>query len=136
MGMDGCPMIMSLRQCVHVGMRLINTLKEKRMKIYRFDNVKKRAKEEFDNRFRRGCIHPSEGQFLALFASLSDLTPTKPLELMEEWERYAHNLIENWDIRCSMKLAELFPSCLPAHTKGRKPTCEYDENGNWVLMFD
>jgi len=106
------------------------------MKSFRWDHIKRAAQDAFLARFRRGSPFPSEGQFLALIESFCNPGgPRKPLVVMEAWDKYALNLIDNWDIRCCMKLVACFPDCLPAIYRNQKPSCDYDEKGNWILIF-
>ena len=107
------------------------------MRVIRWDLMKERAQEEFLHRFDPGYGFPTGATFLALIESFTNPAgPRKPLAVMEEWKTYALSLIDRWDIRCCMKLAELFPGCLPKHLRGRMPACAYDDKGHWVLTFD
>lgn len=66
-----------------------------------------------------------------------DIAPPRSVQqVMEEWKKFGLALIDNWDIRCVMKLVELFPSCLPQWLHGRRPTLDYNEKGDWCLIFE
>ena len=106
------------------------------MKILKFETLKKKACDEFLYKFDRGYGFPNHASFLALAASLTQSTPTKPIVIMDEWRTYALNLINNWDIRMYKKLVECFPNCLPKNLIDKIATCDYNEKGDWVLIFD
>jgi hypothetical protein len=107
------------------------------MRTFRFDQLKRRAQDAVLYRFQRGSPFPIEGQFLALLESIANPAgPRKPRAVMAEWEAYALKLIDDWDIRCCMKLVELFPGILPEFYAKQRPVCDYDEKGNWVLVFN
>lgn len=105
-------------------------------RVIRWESMKRKALDSyvFHTEKSRASMHPS--MYHALFAAAMQNPPEKPLELWEEWREYGRRLIENWDIRRCMKLAEILPECLPAYLRKQRPVCEMDEAGKWVLVFD
>ena len=103
------------------------------MKTVKWETMKKKAMEEFWN----GTSEYSNNNvcFLALFGAMGG--KEKPRAILKEWQDYGTHLIEKWDIRLCMKLAELFPSCLPKGISvNSKAKVEMDEKANWVLIFE
>ncbi len=103
------------------------------METINWEKMKQRAKDEFSNKV--GIYnYGNSTTCLALIAAMS--TTEKPRDILENWVDYGIQLINNWDIRKCMKLAELFPSCLPKTINPKSiPTLDYDENGDWQLIF-
>jgi hypothetical protein len=106
----------------------------------KFETIKRKALDEFLVKVRPYLIGPHDtAVFLALLAQIEDVTaggPVRPAtQILEEWEAYGRTLIDKWDVRCVGKLIECFPSCVPAHWKGRKLTAYMadDEDCTWVV---
>lgn len=102
----------------------------------RFDHLKVKALEAFQHKATYGHGFPSEIQFLALCAAAQAPKWENPINLANEWIDYGIQLIEDWDIRCCMKLVAIFPSCLPKELHNRVPNCDYDDKGHWRLYFE
>jgi hypothetical protein len=103
------------------------------MKI-KFEALKRRAAEEYAQRVGlQNCM--AGATYHALLAACTMQPPRKPRELLAEWMDEGLRLIAAWDVRCCMKLVELFPSCLPTHLHKRRPVLGYDEKGEWALFF-
>jgi len=104
----------------------------------RFDHIKRRAQEEFYNTVSRGILLNSAA-FLALIGQIEEQAGTghfRPAtKILDEWAEYGVRLIDKWDVRCAGKLIELFPSCVPAHWKGRRLTAWMADNTNcdWMV---
>ena len=112
------------------------------MNYIKFEVIKRKAIEEFHNRagyVQYGRFGIEGTPFLALLAQIEQFNATGKLRpataILDEWQEYGQNIIEEFDVRMVGKLAELFPSCVPAHWKGRKLGAEMLDNANcdWVV---
>ena len=48
----------------------------------------------------------------------------------------AWKIIENWDIRMAAKLFEIFPNIISKKYHNKPFVAEYDDKGNWVIIFN
>jgi len=106
-------------------------------KVIRWESMKRKAETEFIGRTSVSSIYCSGHMaMLALHAAAKLPRAQRPCDIMREWQDYGMETIRNWDVRCAMRLAELFPSCLPQYLHGLKPEAGYGEDGEWLLVFD
>ena len=56
-------------------------------------------------------------------------------DVLPEMEQAAKNIVYKWDARCIMKLVKIFPFILPKKYHGQKGILEYNEKGEWILIF-
>lgn len=107
------------------------------MKIINWETMKKKAKEEFWQSTDPYRCSPNANAFLALHAAVLEEPKRKPREVLKEWQDKGTEIIDKWDIRCCMKLAECFPSCLPKNIPLTTiPTIDQDENSEWIIIFE
>ena len=57
-------------------------------------------------------------------------------EVEPELREKCYSIIANWDIRRAKTLIDLFPSMMPKQCLNVIPKAEYDEKGDWVLIFN
>lgn len=50
-------------------------------------------------------------------------------------QKMAWTIIENWDIRRAGALFEIFPDIIPKRYRGKDFAAEYNEKGNWIIIF-
>lgn len=108
----------------------------------KFETIKRKALEEYYNRvgsLKHGIFGSEGAPFLALVGQIEQLNSTgksRPAtDILEEWQDYGQKIIEEWDVRCVGKLAELFPSCVPAYWKGQRLLAYMADNENcdWMV---
>ena len=58
-----------------------------------------------------------------------------PKKVLEEGKQWAINHIRSWDIRRSRKLIEIFPAIVPEFYRDLPMRAEYNEEGEWVIVF-
>jgi len=113
------------------------------MDYMKFEVIKRKAIDEYHNRvgFLQEGTFGSEGTpFLALVGQIEQYNSSghfRPAtQILDEWQAYGQRIIEAWDVRCVGKLIELFPSCIPAHWKGRKLKAAMADNENcdWIVF--
>lgn len=107
------------------------------MKYLKWETMKKKAKEEFWNQTSLHGTFPNNSLFLAQLEAILEIPKRKPREVLKEWEDKGTEIIDKWDIRCCMKLAKCFPSCLPKNTPITAiPKIDRDEQDNWIVIFE
>lgn len=105
------------------------------MRTILFETIKNKAKEYIDEQSQWHYPHPTKALFYALQGACFSDKPVKPRMLLKEYCLEAEKLIDNWDIRMVGKLIELFP-VVPKWAIGRKFICDYNEKGDWVLVYE
>lgn len=103
----------------------------------KFETLKRNAVREFYNKVggnNQGLIGLGDtAPFLALVEQVQTGKPAR--DILESWTDYGVRLIESWDVRCSRKLIELFPSCAPKSWQGKQLSAGYNDNGDWVVWL-
>lgn len=54
----------------------------------------------------------------------------------KELQKKCEDIIDAWDIRMAKKLIDLFPNCIPTRFHNRTPKADYNEKGEWVLIYE
>jgi hypothetical protein len=108
------------------------------VKTLKWETMKQKAKEQFWNVTNsNGGVFPNSSAFLAQLEAALEVPKRKPREVLKEWQDKGTEIIDKWDIRCCMKLAKCFPSCLPKNTPLNSiPTIGQDEKDDWVVIFN
>lgn len=101
--------------------------------VYKFETLKKKAKEQVGVGRANGCFFPQEKDFLVLLPAIEERID--PRTLLDRWYREADKIIDRWDIRKVKKLIELFPGIVRKECLNREITCEIDDAENWLVNF-
>ncbi len=106
------------------------------MRIYKWEKLKNEA----------ACVLSSFSKSLnigPLYGLLQSLEQQITREKIKNWRENtkemvlkAQKMIDNWDIRCAGKLFEVFPSIISKKYHNKSFNCEYNERGQWIIIFD
>lgn len=105
------------------------------MLIQKFETLKQKARVEWEYKCDRDQHGDYKGLYLALAASVLGARTMKADDILKEWHDAGKELISVWDVRMVKKLVEIFPAIIPK--KYHKGTCnaDYDDNGDWIVIF-
>lgn len=92
---------------------------------YKLSTLKIRCKSSIHNRYSFELIQACLGT-----EGLGSL-PRKKQALKEK----VFEVIDNWDIRNIKGLIDLFPDCVAVKYQNQRPFIEYDDKGEWVVIF-
>ena len=105
------------------------------MKIYKWNKLTNEAA------YMIGSLH-NDSFRVSIYGLLQQVEQHRLKEKIKNWRKNAkeiilkaQEIIDNWDIRNAGKLFEIFPSIISKKYHNKPFSCEYDEKGNWVIVF-
>jgi hypothetical protein len=109
------------------------------MKTYKWNRLKCNAVIHVKT-LGTGCWTHDGFSIPALLQSIEQAIIEEPIkhwrENQKELVEKAINICKNWDIRRAKALFDIFPQLINKKYKGKTPIAEYDEKGDWVIIFE
>lgn len=105
------------------------------MKTMKWETLKRKAIEQIDGRLAPDHAGwPHDPSFLAILPAIQ--AKKHPRALLQEWHDAAVKIVEQWDVRKAAELIKCFPDIVPKTWAGNKVSADYDEDAEWVVMFE
>ncbi len=109
------------------------------MKTYKWDRIIHEA-ENSVSLLGAGCWTSNSIALSALFQSVEQVITGEQIrswrDNCKDITAKARSICLNWDIRRAKALFSIFPDLIAEKYRNQTPTAEYDDKGNWVLIYD
>lgn len=102
----------------------------------KWETMKRRAAVEVQRTGGWFLADPSHNFWIgALICTVENHKPWR--ENLEELQKRALQRVNDWDVRCCMKLVAVIPAILPKRFHDKVPVAFIDDgSGEWVLEFN
>ena len=108
------------------------------MFVIKWQTIKRNA-ECFIGTLGAGCWGTNSISMAAQLQFIEQLMTDQPVkswgENAKEITKKAQVICRNWDIRRAKALLDIFPQLIAKKYRGKTPIADYDEKGDWVLVF-
>jgi len=106
------------------------------MKIMKWENVKLKCQQAMNTDYVGMFSSEFSKSFWTTVIGVSLAEKKNWREVEPELREKCYSIISNWDIRRAKALIDLFPDMMPKQCLNKTPVAEYDEKGDWVLVFE